>query len=76
MSSRPIVIWTYALLFIRLEEEDKFLNAESYYKKALNIDKTFQEAEDALVKLRKQMQVILYFLLVNAGKWHLLCSLF
>ncbi|XP_066474955.1 tetratricopeptide repeat protein 14 isoform X2 [Tiliqua scincoides] len=40
----------------QLEEEDKFLNAESYYKKALNIDETFQEAEDALVKLRRQMQ--------------------
>ncbi|XP_077785875.1 tetratricopeptide repeat protein 14 [Podarcis muralis] len=40
----------------QLEEEDKLLNAESYYKKALNIDETFQEAEDALLKLRKQMQ--------------------
>ncbi|XP_053161952.1 tetratricopeptide repeat protein 14 isoform X2 [Hemicordylus capensis] len=37
-------------------EEEKLLNAESYYKKALNIDETFQEAEDALLKLRKQMQ--------------------
>ncbi|XP_048361887.1 tetratricopeptide repeat protein 14 isoform X1 [Sphaerodactylus townsendi] len=49
----------------QLEEEDKLLNAESYYKKALSIDETFQEAEDALSKLRKQMQVILYFLLVD-----------
>uniref|UniRef100_A0ACB8FBS2 Uncharacterized protein n=1 Tax=Sphaerodactylus townsendi TaxID=933632 RepID=A0ACB8FBS2_9SAUR len=40
----------------QLEEEDKLLNAESYYKKALSIDETFQEAEDALSKLRKQMQ--------------------
>ncbi|XP_077204437.1 tetratricopeptide repeat protein 14 [Paroedura picta] len=40
----------------QLEEEDKLLNAESYYKKALSIDETFQEAEDALLKLRKQMQ--------------------
>ncbi|XP_062987996.1 tetratricopeptide repeat protein 14 isoform X1 [Elgaria multicarinata webbii] len=40
----------------QLEEEDKLLNAESYYKKALNIDETFQEAEDALLKLRKQIQ--------------------
>uniref|UniRef100_G1KCL1 Tetratricopeptide repeat domain 14 n=1 Tax=Anolis carolinensis TaxID=28377 RepID=G1KCL1_ANOCA len=49
----------------QLEEEEKLLNAESYYKKALNIDETFQEAEDALLKLRKQIQVILYFLLVD-----------
>ncbi|KAL8183708.1 UNVERIFIED_CONTAM: Tetratricopeptide repeat protein 14 [Gekko kuhli] len=40
----------------QLEEENKLLNAESYYKKALRIDETFQEAEDALLKLRKQMQ--------------------
>ncbi|XP_042314480.1 tetratricopeptide repeat protein 14 [Sceloporus undulatus] len=40
----------------QLEEEEKLLNAESYYKKALNIDETFQEAEDALLKLRKQIQ--------------------
>ncbi|XP_060098553.1 tetratricopeptide repeat protein 14 [Heteronotia binoei] len=40
----------------QLEEEDKLLNAESYYKKALSIDETFQEAEDALLKLHKQMQ--------------------
>ena len=51
--------------FARLEEEDKLLNAESYYKKALSIDETFQEAEDALLKLRKQIQVILYFLLAD-----------
>lgn len=54
--------------FARLEEEDKLLNAESYYKKALSIDETFQEAEDALLKLRKQMQVILYFLLVDCDR--------
>lgn len=47
----------------RLEEEDKFLNAESYYKKALALDETFKDAEDALQKLHKYMQVILYFLL-------------
>ncbi|XP_078522625.1 tetratricopeptide repeat protein 14 [Lissotriton helveticus] len=40
----------------QLEEEDKLLNAESYYKKALTIDETFQEAEDALQKLRQHMQ--------------------
>ncbi|XP_020665125.3 tetratricopeptide repeat protein 14 [Pogona vitticeps] len=40
----------------QLEEEDKLLNAESYYKKALSIDETFQEAEDALLKLRKHIQ--------------------
>ncbi|XP_030073094.1 tetratricopeptide repeat protein 14 isoform X2 [Microcaecilia unicolor] len=41
----------------QLEEEDKLLNAESYYKKALTVDETFQEAEDALVKLRQHIQV-------------------
>ncbi|KAL7991012.1 hypothetical protein Chor_014442 [Crotalus horridus] len=40
----------------QLEEEDKLLNAESYYKKALSIDESFQEAEEALLKLRKQIQ--------------------
>ncbi|KAI6063096.1 Tetratricopeptide repeat protein 14 [Aix galericulata] len=40
----------------QLEEEDKLLNAESYYKKALSVDETFQEAEEALTKLRKHMQ--------------------
>lgn len=32
----------------QLEEEEKFLNAESYYKKALALDETFKDAEDAL----------------------------
>lgn len=50
-------------LKFRLEEEEKFLNAESYYKKALDLDETFKDAEDALQKLHKYMQVILYFLL-------------
>lgn len=50
-------------LKFRLEEEEKFLNAESYYKKALALDETFKDAEDALQKLHKYMQVILYFLL-------------
>ncbi|NWR70205.1 TTC14 protein, partial [Centropus unirufus] len=40
----------------QLEEEDKLLNAENYYKKALHLDETFQEAEEALTKLRKHMQ--------------------
>uniref|UniRef100_A0A8C0TB65 Tetratricopeptide repeat domain 14 n=1 Tax=Canis lupus familiaris TaxID=9615 RepID=A0A8C0TB65_CANLF len=40
----------------QLEEEEKFLNAESYYKKALALDETFKEAEDALQKLHKYMQ--------------------
>ncbi|ETE64748.1 Tetratricopeptide repeat protein 14, partial [Ophiophagus hannah] len=40
----------------QLEEEEKLLNAESYYKKALNIDEGFQEAEEALLKLRQQIQ--------------------
>ncbi|XP_053552312.1 tetratricopeptide repeat protein 14 isoform X2 [Bombina bombina] len=40
----------------QLEEEDKFLNAESYYTKALSIDNTFTEAEEALVKVRQHMQ--------------------
>ncbi|KAK2538378.1 Ttc14 [Columba guinea] len=48
----------------QLEEEDKLVNAESYYKKALSLDETFQEAEEALTKLRKHMQVILYFLFI------------
>ncbi|XP_045439672.1 tetratricopeptide repeat protein 14 isoform X4 [Pipistrellus kuhlii] len=39
-----------------LEEEEKFLNAESYYKKALDLDETFKDAEDALQKLHKYMQ--------------------
>uniref|UniRef100_K9J0X6 Putative fkbp-type peptidyl-prolyl cis-trans isomerase n=1 Tax=Desmodus rotundus TaxID=9430 RepID=K9J0X6_DESRO len=47
----------------QLEEEEKFLNAESYYKKALDLDDAFKDAEDALQKLHKYMQVILYFLL-------------
>lgn len=51
-------------LIARLEEEEQLLNAESYYKKALNLDETFQEAEEALIKVRKHIQVILYFLLI------------
>lgn len=46
----------------QLEEEDKLLNAESYYSKALAIDNTFTEAEEALIKVRQCIQVILYFL--------------
>lgn len=51
-------------LNFRLEEDDKLPNAESYYKKALSLDETFKEAEEALTKLRKHMQVILYFLFI------------
>lgn len=40
----------------QLEEEEKFLNAESYYKKALALDETFKDAEDALQKLHQYMQ--------------------
>uniref|UniRef100_A0A286XJD5 Tetratricopeptide repeat domain 14 n=1 Tax=Cavia porcellus TaxID=10141 RepID=A0A286XJD5_CAVPO len=40
----------------QLAEEEKFLNAESYYKKALALDETFKDAEDALQKLHKYMQ--------------------
>ncbi|XP_025051768.1 tetratricopeptide repeat protein 14 isoform X1 [Alligator sinensis] len=40
----------------QLEEEEQLLNAESYYKKALNLDETFQEAEEALIKVRKHIQ--------------------
>ncbi|XP_070647555.1 tetratricopeptide repeat protein 14 isoform X2 [Bos indicus] len=40
----------------QLEEEEKFLNAESYYKKALALDETFKDAEDALQKLHVYMQ--------------------
>ncbi|XP_069831230.1 tetratricopeptide repeat protein 14 isoform X2 [Dendropsophus ebraccatus] len=39
-----------------LEEEDKLLNAESYYDKALTIDKCFAEAEEALNKVRQCIQ--------------------
>eukprot|EP00079_Xenopus_tropicalis_P025517 XP_012818845.1 PREDICTED: tetratricopeptide repeat protein 14 isoform X2 [Xenopus tropicalis] len=39
-----------------LEEEDKLLNAESYYSKVLTLDETFTEAEEALSKLRQRMQ--------------------
>ncbi|XP_043926697.1 tetratricopeptide repeat protein 14 [Protopterus annectens] len=40
----------------QLEEEEKLLNAESCYKKAFSLDETFQEADDALQKLRKHIQ--------------------
>ncbi|KAE8603839.1 hypothetical protein XENTR_v10014479 [Xenopus tropicalis] len=40
----------------QLEEEDKLLNAESYYSKVLTLDETFTEAEEALSKLRQRMQ--------------------
>ncbi|NXE09247.1 TTC14 protein, partial [Lophotis ruficrista] len=40
----------------QLEEEDKLVNAENYYKKALSLDETFQEAQEALTKVRKHMQ--------------------
>ncbi|XP_078266347.1 tetratricopeptide repeat protein 14 isoform X1 [Rhinoraja longicauda] len=40
----------------QLEEEEKLVNAENCYKKALNLDETFSEAEEALQKLRKHMQ--------------------
>ncbi|XP_075426833.1 tetratricopeptide repeat protein 14 isoform X2 [Ascaphus truei] len=40
----------------QLEEEDKLLNAESHYNKALSVDATFAEAEEALMKVRASMQ--------------------
>ncbi|XP_068137177.1 tetratricopeptide repeat protein 14 isoform X3 [Hyperolius riggenbachi] len=40
----------------QLEEEDKLLNAETYYTKASSIDKTFTEAEEALHKVRLCIQ--------------------
>ncbi|XP_056421248.1 tetratricopeptide repeat protein 14 isoform X1 [Hyla sarda] len=40
----------------QLEEEDKLLNAETYYNKALTIDKSFTEAEEALNKVRQCIQ--------------------
>ncbi|XP_018119163.1 tetratricopeptide repeat protein 14 isoform X2 [Xenopus laevis] len=40
----------------QLEEEDKLLNAESHYNKALTVDKTFTEAEEALSKVHQRMQ--------------------
>lgn len=53
------------------------MNAEGYYSKALAIDHTFTDAEEALNKVRQCIQVILYFLFflqVN-DKWeqHLHC---
>ncbi|XP_072428530.1 tetratricopeptide repeat protein 14 isoform X1 [Chiloscyllium punctatum] len=40
----------------QLEEEEMLANAENCYKKALKLDQTFGEAEEALQKLRKHMQ--------------------
>ncbi|KAM5292463.1 tetratricopeptide repeat protein 14 [Ctenodactylus gundi] len=40
----------------QLEEEEKLLNAEGYYKKALALDETFKDAEEALQKLHQYMQ--------------------
>ncbi|PIO31161.1 hypothetical protein AB205_0096740 [Aquarana catesbeiana] len=40
----------------RLEEEDKPMNAEGYYSKALTIDNTFTDAEEALNKVRQCIQ--------------------
>ncbi|XP_040205366.1 tetratricopeptide repeat protein 14 isoform X2 [Rana temporaria] len=39
-----------------LEEEDKPMNAEGYYSKALAIDHTFTDAEEALNKVRQCIQ--------------------
>ncbi|XP_048460641.1 tetratricopeptide repeat protein 14 isoform X2 [Rhincodon typus] len=39
-----------------LEEEEMLTNAENCYKKALKLDQSFGEAEEALQKLRKRMQ--------------------
>ncbi|XP_077344037.1 tetratricopeptide repeat protein 14 isoform X1 [Lithobates pipiens] len=40
----------------QLEEEDKPMNAEGYYSKALTIDNTFTDAEEALNKVRQCIQ--------------------
>ncbi|XP_048398103.2 tetratricopeptide repeat protein 14 isoform X2 [Stegostoma tigrinum] len=40
----------------QLEEEEMLTNAENCYKKALKLDQSFGEAEEALQKLRKRMQ--------------------
>lgn len=57
----------------QLEEEEKLVNAENCYKKALNLDETFSEAEEALQKLRKHMQVIY---LVQYNTYHKQLPLF
>uniref|UniRef100_A0A4W4GIS2 S1 motif domain-containing protein n=1 Tax=Electrophorus electricus TaxID=8005 RepID=A0A4W4GIS2_ELEEL len=40
----------------QLEEEEKLVTAEGLYKKAIALDNTFQEAEDALRKLQALIQ--------------------
>ncbi|XP_061095276.1 tetratricopeptide repeat protein 14 isoform X2 [Conger conger] len=40
----------------QIEEEDKLVTAEGLYKKALALDGTFQEAEEALQKLQLRIQ--------------------
>ncbi|KAJ8374302.1 hypothetical protein SKAU_G00048820 [Synaphobranchus kaupii] len=40
----------------QLEEEEKLVTAEGLYKKALALDETFQEAEEALKKLQLHIQ--------------------
>lgn len=41
----------------RLEEEEKLVTAEGLYRKALALDETFKEAEEALKKLQVHIQV-------------------
>ncbi|XP_039615468.1 tetratricopeptide repeat protein 14 isoform X2 [Polypterus senegalus] len=40
----------------QLEDEEKLVTAEGLYRKALALDETFQEAEEALRKLQKHIQ--------------------
>lgn len=44
----------------QLEEQEKLVTAEGLYRKALALDETFQEAEEALKKLQLRIQVSLY----------------
>uniref|UniRef100_A0A8C4SNV1 Tetratricopeptide repeat domain 14 n=1 Tax=Erpetoichthys calabaricus TaxID=27687 RepID=A0A8C4SNV1_ERPCA len=49
----------------QLEDEEKLVTAEGLYRKALALDETFQEAEEALRKLQKHIQVRLFTFLYS-----------
>uniref|UniRef100_A0A8B9JS23 S1 motif domain-containing protein n=1 Tax=Astyanax mexicanus TaxID=7994 RepID=A0A8B9JS23_ASTMX len=51
-----------------LEEEEKLVTAESLYKKAISLDETFQEAEEALRKLQMHIQKTLKLKAEEASK--------
>ncbi|XP_007256833.2 tetratricopeptide repeat protein 14 [Astyanax mexicanus] len=52
----------------QLEEEEKLVTAESLYKKAISLDETFQEAEEALRKLQMRIQKTLKLKAEEASK--------